>query len=250
MLKSIGMRLFMTILGLLPWVGVAYAGNGGTANTELTRQITLSGYTTGGSYSYSVHIANMATSGDERAFTIDFGSNYYLVSQGGSYVGLVQASEAQAASSTSVADPGGWVDPTSTANGKNSWVMTGGNTHSGWISYTAAGEKSQTRPVANTSNTFDAGIELTLSYDKLQNLTTLTLAMPAVGTTLAAVTQEICMSGVYLNPGDFKVNDYRTYIDVSNVKFQLTDAPEPTTATLSLLALAGLVIRRRRRAAH
>lgn len=205
--------------------GVAVADSGTEMNTELKALIESTGYKYGDTYTLTFNIIDVGSGNETNISYLQMASNYYLFTQNNNYVGLTSVT----------GDPGGsWIAITETKNGVNTMECDASTTlPTGFFSWDASGQKS-TITLGNNGGTESANVVVTLSYDG--KTTTLNLAAPTV-------TEKIVISNLSLNANDFVFNTARDWLEGEVVSF----VPEPTTATLSMLTLAGLAARRRRK---
>ena len=216
-----------TIIALMALAGVAIADTGTAMNTELKGLIKSTGYSYGDTYTLTFNIIDVGSGGESNISYLQMASDYYLFTQGNQHVGLTSVT----------GDPGGsWIGITETKDGVNTMAYDASTAKpTGFFTWNSSGQKG-TLALGDNEGNNNANVVVTLSYDGLA--TTLTLAAPAV-------TEKIVIKNLSLNANDFVFNTGRYYLAGEVVSF--VSAPEPTTATLSLLALCGLAARRRRK---
>ena len=217
-----------TIIALMALSGMmfgasAYGMTATEAQEALTDAITDSGYTIGDSYSFSVEITDMSN-GDPQVITL--GTGAYLKTQYGNFLGLGYNNT----------NPSNWatVDTDGVDKSAKTITMTLQAPAAAWFSYGLNGDGTTT----NGSYNLD-GSTLNIDFDSESTTTTITL------TRADSVKDILVVKKFNLKATDIVINDSPAF---ANVTFTSTPAiPEPTTATLSLLALAGLAARRRRK---
>ena len=234
-----------TIITLLALAGVAAAEDyHGSLNTDLTKAITSSGYTAGDDFTMSVQLQYWLSNAT-RQTSLTLGDTFHIVAQktgswSNVYLGFTP-------SSTNGTDPGA-INLTRNTSGKiDSYSFTATESVTGpdgWI--TRAGDT-----VGGATQTWQfLGSTLTLTYTAETQTTVLDFDF----TTIVDDTQNqiyrptnrdhliVTVKGIEMDANDISfAND----VTGRNVAFAVV--PEPTTATLSLLALAGLAARRRRK---
>ena len=234
-----------TLITLLALCGVAAAENyHGTLNTDLTEAITSSGYTVGDDFTMSVQLQFWLSDAHVRQTSLTLGDTFHIVAQkmgswSNVYLGFTP-------SSTNGTDPGN-VNLTRSTSGKiDSYSFTATESVTGpdgWI--TRAGNT-----VGGATQTWQfLGSTLTLTYTAETQTTVLdfdfTTIVDDAQNGIARPTDRdhliVTVKGIEMDANDISFADNVTG---RNVAFTV---PEPTTATLSLLALAGLAVRRRRK---
>ena len=156
-------------------------------------------------------------------FMVKFADDWGVFSQAGSYVAMDYTGTNDRT----------WVAPTTTEGTTFTWTATDETKLDSWVSKSATG--------ANASPGV-AGMTITLDVDTTGSVITLGMTN---GTT------SIIETGYVVKLADVKLIDgsaagaNQGVTGISNAS--ITYIPEPATATLSLLALAGLAARRRRK---
>ena len=181
-------------------------------------------------YELTFTVKQISFSGYDTDTVLTLGGSYHIMSQAGSYVGLSTTNNSL---SNGSGDPGavtsGTVDPDSLMH-----TITSASPVYGWVSLNkdkgsaAYGVSNMTITVAYDGT--DSSI--VLDFDGAQEYdTTINLTGQMIDPTVLALGSRITTVG-----NATMVVDGKTYL-----------IPEPATATLSLLALAGLAARRRRK---
>ena len=233
-----------TLITLLALCGVAAAEDyHGSLNTDLTKAITASGYTAGDDFTMSVQLQYWLSNAT-RQTSLTLGDTFHIVAQktgswSNVYLGFTP-------SSTNGTDPGA-INLTRSKSGKiDSYSFTATESVTGpdgWI--TRAGDT-----VSGSTQTWQfLGSTLTLTYTAETQTTVLdfdfTTIVDDAQNSISRPTDRdhliVTVKGIEMDAKDISFADNVTG---RNVAFTV---PEPTTATLSLLALAGLAARRRRR---
>ena len=233
-----------TLIALMALAGVATAEDyHGSLNTDLTKAITASGYTVGDDFTMSVQLQYLLSSAT-RQTSLTLGDTFHIVAQktgswSNVYLGFTP-------SSTNGTDPGA-INLTRSTSGKiDSYSFTATESVTGpdgWI--TRAGNT-----VGGSTQTWQfLGSTLTLTYTAETQTTVLdfdftTIVDDAQNSIYRPTDRDhliVTVKGIEMDANDISfAND----VTGRNVAFTV---PEPTTATLSLLALAGLAARRRRK---
>ena len=212
-----------------------------------TLQDALTGYTAGDSftltftidtYNYDSWNKQLLTMGDKYFFILEAGTD-------GGYAGL--SAKVGGMKNADDDDPQNITGSLSGSTGVSDKVLTVEKTGLGygWISYTV-GESSYSRPAS-----FMNGAVITLSYDAENKTAEFTFDRSNVSSSMGGVLNsdlgvvKVKMTNVTLNANDLEFSARLT--SGSNLSITTGSIPEPTTATLSLLALAGLAARRRRK---
>ena len=234
-----------TLITLLALAGVAAAEDyHGSLNTDLTKAITSSGYTVGDDFTMSVQLQYWLSNAATRQTSLTLGDTFHIVAQktgswSNVYLGFTP-------SSTNGTDPGA-INLTRSKSGKiDSYSFTATESVTGpdgWI--TRAGDT-----VAGGTQTWQfLGSTLTLTYTAETQTTVLdfdftTIVDDAQNGIYRPTDRDhliVTVKGIEMDANDIS---FANNVTGRNVAFTV---PEPTTATLSLLALAGLAARRRRK---
>ena len=232
-----------TLITLLALCGVAAAENyHGSLTTDLKKAITDSGYTVGDDFTMSVQLQFWLSDAATRQTSLTLGDTFHIVAQKtGSwskvYLGFTP-------SSTNGTDPGA-VNLTRDTSGNYSFTATESATGpDGWI--TRAGNT-----VGGATQTWQfLGSTLTLTYTAETQTTVLDFDFTTIvnddENQIYRPTDRdhliVTVKGIEMDANDIS---FANNVTGRNVAFAVV--PEPTTATLSLLALAGLAARRRRK---
>ena len=161
-------------------------------------------------------------------FLVKFAENWGVFTQAGAYIAMDNTN----------ANDRAWVNPTGTSGTTFTWTSTDTTAASlldSWVSKTSTGGNAQ--PGVN-------GMTITLAVTEAGSVVTLGMTN---GTT------SVIETGYVVNLADVKLVDgtgggaNEGLTSISGASITYASIPEPTTATLSLLALAGLAARRRRR---
>ena len=242
-----------TLITLLALAGVAAAEDyHGSLNTDLTKAITASGYTAGDDFTMSVQLQYWLSNAT-RQTSLTLGDTFHIVAQktgswSNVYLGFTP-------SSTNGADPGA-INLTRSTSGKiDSYSFTATESVTGpdgWITRAANTVEEGTGEVkwGGTQTWQFLGSTLTLTYTAETQTTVLDFDFTTI--------VDDAQNGIY-RPTDLDhlivtvkgiemdANDISFANDVTGRNVAFAVVPEPTTATLSLLALAGLAARRRRK---
>ena len=176
----------------------------------------------------SFTISATSLPGNATAYFLKLGDSVTLASQLGQYVGF----------GTTTAAPDGWLTSTTwDANTK---------THSYTVDSTPTGWFSRGNGKTDESSCTIAGSSYVISV--VGDTTTLTMTRSDGFKNIVTLNNfSLSADDVIFNIG--KVSGKDTPSDTNLTFTNITFVPEPATATLSLLALAGLVVRRRRKQA-
>ena len=234
-----------TLITLLALCGVAAAEDyHGSLNTDLTKAITSSGYTAGDDFTMSVQLQFWLSNAATRQTSLTLGDTFHIVAQktgswSNVYLGFTP-------SSTNGTDPGA-INLTRSTSGKiDSYSFTATESVTGpdgWI--TRAGNT-----VDGATQTWQfLGSTLTLTYTAETQTTVLdfdftTIVNDDVNQIYRPTDRDhliVTVKGIEMDAKDIS---FANNVTGRNVTFSV---PEPTTATLSLLAFAGLAARRRRK---
>ena len=219
---------------------MALAGVACASQTTLENAITLSQYAVGDSFELSFKIQYTNSSGGS-ATQFKMAENWYFFVQGaggGGYAGLTSTSGAMSGAAYPDAEGGSsqWGASELDTNNVRTYVSDNGFYY-GWISK----KPSDAITVGMGSASKINETTITLSYDGEKH--TAAFKMDRDDTNGDIV---VNMSNVTLNANDFEFVSSSIYN--ATISFGSTPViPEPATATLSLLALAGLAMRRRRK---
>lgn len=242
-----------TIIALLALCGVAAAESyHGTLNTDLTKVITDSGYTAGDDFTMSVQLQYLL-SDSTRQTSLTLGDTFHVVAQkvgswSNVYLGFTP-------SSTNGTDPGA-INLTRSTSGKiDSYSFTATESVTGpdgWITRAANTVDKETgaEKWGGTQTWQFLGSTLTLTYTAETQTTVLdfdfTTILDDSENGISRPTDRdhliVTVKGIEMNANDIS---FANNVTGRNVTFAVV--PEPTTATLSLLALVGLAARRRRK---
>ncbi len=211
-----------TLIALLALSGVASAETGTEFNAALAESITLNNYVSGSAFSveFELYVKNHM---DGNTGFVQFADNGWIANQAHSYFGI------NTSDSNSITE----------ATGAYSKEIDGNN-----YTYTASaisplwcqnpslnGSESRGSVWSNDDN-----LSVTIATDGTDSWVTL-----SYGDT-SPIVDTWKFTGVVLDATDIKLDD-----NLSVVSSNINLVPEPATATLSLLALAGLAARRRRK---
>ncbi len=197
--------------------GVAAAETGAEFNTKLEQALNDANYTLGDAFTIVTKLGGIHNM--NKGF-VTLADNYYIVNQSHAYWGLNNAD------SNNVTNNGAW---TLSVNGNDyTYTSTEGTLPILWTQ-NAEGSGSAQRTVGSW-----IGVEI--SSDGTDSTVKLSYAG-------ADIVDTFILKGTALDASEISFAD-----DISDVQSAtITVVPEPTTATLSLLALAGLAARRRRK---
>lgn len=225
-----------TLIALMALAGIASATTPAVLNEEL--QAALASYEAGSSFEISFTMGQGYSANANAKMALTLAEGYYFLlepGQNGYYSGL---SSALLSMSSPTADDCGNMTGAQTGSGAVDGTLTiqkEGNAY-GWMSYTVSGTN-YTRPASSF-----VGAVITFAYDAENSSATFTLDR----TSLNLGTVVVSMSDVSFDAKEFSFGG-ALGDNTSNLKVTYAPIPEPTTATLSLLALAGLAARRRRK---
>ncbi len=235
-----------TLITLLALCGVAVAEDyHGSLTTDLTKAITSSGYTAGDDFTMSVQLQYWLGNEATRQTSLTLGDTFHIVAQktgswSNVYLGFTP-------SSTNGTDPGainltrstsGKIDSysftaTESVTGPDGWITRAGNTVDGATqTWQFLGSTLTLTYTAETQTTV-LDFDFTTIVDDAQN----SISRPTDRDHLI-----VTVKGIEMDANDIS---FANNVTGRNVAFAVI--PEPTTATLSLLALAGLAARRRRK---
>ena len=221
-MKKTLITALLTLSGIM-FGASAYGMTATEAQKALTDAIDESGYTLGDSYSFSVEITDISNGLPQ---VITLGTGAYLKTQYGDYLGLGYNNTDP--SNWATVDTNGGIDTTA-----KTITMTMQAPGAAWFSYGLNSDGTTSKGAYNLD-----GSTLNIDFDSKSTTTTISL------TRADSVKDILVVKGFNLNAKDIVINDSPAF---NNVTFTSTPTiPEPTTATLSLLALAGLCARRRR----
>ena len=224
-----------TLIALMALAGVAAAESASTLNANLTSAISDYGYTVDGGFVLQTTLT--LDGGSEKLMNFD--ESWYLFSQIKRYFGM-----------TNTSDPGNWdIVGGATTNPFGDTLNVGSS--SGWL--TDTNTSSDTITVTLTCHALEAN-------DSIQYNTALVVSIPSKSEPIIA-SQLLDAQGN--NSFYFDLNNVEFLKSASSAMVQIGNSeminlvgyvapespvvPEPATATLSLLALAGLAARRRRK---
>lgn len=204
-----------TIIALIALTGVASAGTGAEFNEELQQALTEASYTLGAPFSITAKLSSIQN--HNKGF-VTLADNYYIVNQNHEYWGL------NSSDSNNLTNNSAWT--LAVSGNVYTYTSTDSTLPLLWVQ-NGTGTGSATRAVG-------AWIGVEIASDGTDSSVTLTYAG-------SNITDVFILKGTVLDANKIAFKD-----DIGSV----TDTrivPEPTTATLSLLALAGLAARRRRK---
>ena len=212
-----------TLITLMALAGVAIANDTGTQfNTALTESITLSNYTFGDAFTIELELY-VKNAMDSNTGFIQFASNGWIANQAHSYFGI------NTSDSNNITEVSGAY--TKVIDGNN-YTYTATSISPLWCQNTTLnGSESRGSVWSNEDN-----LGVTIATDGVDSWITLTYDETS------SIIDTWKFTGVVLNAKDIKLDT-----NLSVVSSNINLVPEPTTATLSLLALAGLAARRRRK---
>lgn len=220
------------LITLIALAGVASAETTAYVNNELKNAITLSGYNTGDAFAMTFTITGHDSYGNNgvgNIITLD--DSLYLMTQLGNFVGINTVS----ASNVSVENlkDSLTTDPSEKVH---TLTMTGKATPA-WLSYASDASGTQAYGIKNATFTISTdGTDsiVFIDYDGENEYST-----------------KLVMTGYVLNANKLTLSEDGYNLAISDSTFVAGGntylIPEPATATLSLLALAGLAARRRRK---
>ena len=231
-----------TLIALMALAGVAMgAPTAQQFKNSMQDAITLSGYQAGVAFSLSFTIADSSAIDPKYSATmLELASGWGIFTQGGAYIAM---------ENTAVNDRG-WVSPTErdTDTKTFTWTSTDATLLDSWVSLQPNGSTGGQPGIANL------GVDINV-----------TSAGSVITLTMASGVTAIIETAYVIKANDIQYGSSllsQAYGNVDNVKqiFNMADGgtvtmggvsyaiiPEPATATLSLLALAGLAARRRRK---
>ena len=221
-----------TLIALMALAGVASADV--TVYTKDQANAWLDAITANYTGDFTASITySAATPGNNAEAVLTMASDFHIVSQHPSYVGL--SGKADGGKTPTNGDIS-WVAPTSTVDNVNTFEFNSGKTYQ-WISFGNDG-------TSRLSNFSWTGATITLEY-VAGGTSTLSIVSPG-----SNVTEKIVFTGgsLQLNASDLALGNATSGVTALTITRNGTTytIPEPATATLSLLALAGLAARRRR----
>ena len=206
-----------TLIALMALAGVAAAETGAELNTRLQQALNDANYTLGDTFTI---VTKMAGIGNLSKGIVTLADDYYIVNQDHQYWGL------NTQDNNTLTNNGAWT--LSVSGNDYTYTSTEGTLPILWAQ-NAAGTGSATRTVGSW-----IGVEI--SSDGTDSTVKLSYAG-------ANIVDKFILKGTALDASKISFKD-----DISDVQSAtITVVPEPTTATLSLLALAGLAARRRRK---
>ena len=221
-----------TIVALLALTGVAWADSASDMNTALSNAITLSGYKENDSFQLSFTISAPNSAGATKTL-LTLSNDYYLVAQAYKDPGYLGFSTANDAMSVPTDQATQWPSSSITTTDPVHRYTTDGYFY-GWFSKASTDNATGTGTGTNIGD--DAKITLTYTAKSSGNILEVKLDRTSDDSV-------ITMNNITLKATDL---EFKT-LTGGNVTFSSQSVPEPTTATLSLLALAGLAARRRRK---
>ncbi len=174
-------------------------------------------------YTLTLTIDGADYDGYGSGFMVKFADDWGVFTQASSYVAM---------ENTGTNDRG-WVTPTTTEGTTFTWTATDETKLDSWVSKTPTGGNGQPGV---------AGMTITLDVDTTGSV--ITLGMTNGTTSIIETGYVVKLADVKLLDGS-ATGSNQGVTGISNAS--ITYIPEPATATLSLLALAGLAARRRRK---
>ena len=218
-----------TLIALMAMAGVAMAGTGTEFNAELTDSITLNQYAVGDAFTVEFDLFVKDHMTTNTGF-VQFAQNGWIANQAHSYFGINTQ------------------DSNNITAGAYSKEISGNN-----YTYTATEISPLWCQNANLDGSASRGslwsaednLSVTIATDGTDSWVTL-----SYGNT-SSIVDTWKFTGVVLNANDIKLDSNLSVVS-SSITFvpavpETPAVPEPATATLSLLALAGLASRRRRK---
>ena len=221
-----------TLIALLALTGVAWADSATDMNTALANAITLSGYKANDSFQLSFTITYPNSNGGTKTL-LTLSRDYYLIAQNKKdpgYLGFSTASDTMTVPSGQTTQ---WPSSSITTTDPVHRYTSNGYFY-GWFSKASTDEATGTGSGTNIGD----GAKITLTYTAKSSGNILEVKLDR-----DSDNSVITMTNVTLKATDFEFDT----LTGGDVTFSSKSVPEPTTATLSLLALAGLAARRRRR---
>ena len=217
-----------TLIALMALAGVAAAA---TSNYDFNATLDklTQDWTDGTAYELTFTVATNDFNGYISDAILTLGSNYYVMSQAGSYIGVSTKNNGL---SNGTSDPG----PNKSGSfneGSTLYTIESDSPVYGWVSVSAS---------KGSAAYGVGGMTVTVGYDGADTSILLDFdGASEIDTMITLKGQEISASALQLGSHITGVsNATLTYAGATHV------VPEPATATLSLLALAGLCARRRR----
>ncbi|MBR3925228.1 MAG: PEP-CTERM sorting domain-containing protein [Akkermansia sp.] len=205
-----------TLIALMALAGVAAAETGAEFNTKLEQALNDANYTLGDAFTIVTKLGGI---GNMNKGFVTIADNYYVVNQNHSYWGLNNSD------SNNLTNNSAWT--LSVSGNDYTYTSTEGTLPILWTQ-NAEGTGSAQRTVGSW-----IGVEI--SSDGTDSKVILSYAG-------ADIVDTFILKGTALDASEISFAD-----DISSVHSTTITVPEPTTATLSLLALAGLAARRRRK---
>jgi len=219
-----------TIIALMALTGVAMGADTTAADLQdlLTTELAESGYTVEGNFSYTLSFTmtgDIPYTGGNGKYTLKLADSYYLLSQAHQYWGLGAGQDGVTTDTSTYTFSKNTAGTEYTYTSKEdsfiyTWTRNADNTDS------------STRSLGNP-----AGVSVTLESDGTDSILTLSYNGSTITDKFVFKGTEFDLSAIGINPTP----------TLSSMSVSINSIPEPTTATLSLLALSGLAARRRRR---
>ncbi|MDO4752195.1 MAG: PEP-CTERM sorting domain-containing protein [Akkermansia sp.] len=222
-----------TIIALMALAGVAVAAE------KTTKELTFADFNTElagvSAFKPSEYTLTLTFTGTDfnnygSGFLLKLADNWGVFTQAGAYIAM---------ENTNTNDRT-WVTPTSTSGTTFTWTSTDTTTDSlldSWVSKDTNGNQAQ--PGVN-------GMTFTLAVTSSGS--TITLGMTNGTISVIETGYVVNLANIELQDGSATNDPNQGVTSISNASITYTPTvPEPATATLSLLALAGLAVRRRRK---
>ena len=220
-----------TLIALMALAGVAMGANttGADLQTLLTTVLTKSGYTVAGKFAYTLSftmVENIPYHGSTNGnYIMKLEDSYYLQSYNHEKWGL------GAGENSVTGDTNSYTFTKNTAGTEYTYTSKEGSLIYTWAR-NAANSQDENRSYGNP-----AAVSVKLESDGTDSILTLSYNGTNIDDIFVFKGKEFDLAaiGIASKPG------------LSNASITIKSIPEPTTATLSLLALAGLAARRRRK---
>ena len=208
-----------TLIALMALAGVAAAETGKDLNTKLEQALNEANYTLGDAFTITTTLAGI---GNLNTGIVAVADNYYIVNQSHAYWGLNNTD------SNNLTNNRAWTLSVSEDGTDYTYTSTDGTLPIVWAQNQAGSDPAQ--------RTVGAWIGVEISSDGTDSTVKLSYAG-------SSIVDTFILKGTALDASEISFKE--NIGDVQSAT--ITVVPEPTTATLSLLALAGLAARRRRK---